>query len=95
MALVSCRECGKKISDSTNTCPQCGAKQRVLSKSQVAYLAWGIVFIVFASFFNYVGIVEGGYDASVLAPMIPLYVIGIVLLILFNNSKKKSATKVN
>jgi TM2 domain-containing membrane protein YozV len=27
MAMVHCRECGAKISDSAPTCPKCGAKQ--------------------------------------------------------------------
>lgn len=27
MALVHCRDCGKKLSDSAKTCPACGAQQ--------------------------------------------------------------------
>jgi hypothetical protein len=27
MVMIHCRECGKKISDSANVCPQCGAQQ--------------------------------------------------------------------
>lgn len=27
MALVHCRECGKRISDTATACPKCGAKQ--------------------------------------------------------------------
>lgn len=32
MALITCRECGKEISDSAYTCPQCGAPQKSANK---------------------------------------------------------------
>ena len=29
MALTTCKECGKEISDTAFTCPQCGSKRRI------------------------------------------------------------------
>jgi ribosomal protein L40E len=34
MALVHCRDCGKKVSDSAKTCPHCGAKQLSFRKKK-------------------------------------------------------------
>jgi len=33
MAMVFCRECGKKVSEKAKTCPSCGAPQRAVRKA--------------------------------------------------------------
>jgi hypothetical protein len=43
MSLISCSECGNKISSSAKTCPQCGAKNTKQS--------WGIGKKLVAGFF--------------------------------------------
>ena len=50
MALVSCKECGKKISSSTKTCPHCGKKQNGTNWKGILYIV-GVVYTV--GFINY------------------------------------------
>lgn len=39
MALITCKECQAKISDSAPTCPQCGAKRpKAASRLQIAFV---------------------------------------------------------
>jgi hypothetical protein len=41
MAMIHCRDCGKKISDRADFCPHCGARAGAISKGWVALLlAW-------------------------------------------------------
>ena len=57
MALKKCSECGKMISPSANTCPQCGAHQNNILKLfalglLLCLLGWILMDIShFASFF--------------------------------------------
>lgn len=45
MAMVYCRECGKKISDTAEACPYCGAKQKN-TPAGVKRLNWTTTLIV-------------------------------------------------
>lgn len=47
MALIKCRECGKKISDKTNICPNCGYKNKSVSKLIIIILSVIIVILLF------------------------------------------------
>lgn len=48
MALVKCRECGKKISDTAEVCPHCGKKSPVPTPKEITAnnKAYGIGFII-------------------------------------------------
>ena len=48
MALITCTECGKEVSDQANSCPQCGAKKfkPKPAKKPTSMLTWAIAAIV-------------------------------------------------
>lgn len=63
MALVNCKECGKEISESAISCPNCGAPQQnngheaiVENKQKSSLKIWGL-------FIGMVLLVGGGYYA--------------------------------
>ena len=47
MSLISCKECGKEISKTAKTCPNCGAKNRKSSRTPIILLLVIIIFIFF------------------------------------------------
>ena len=49
MALITCKECGKEISNSAKSCPQCGAK-----RSSPLSTVWTVVKVVVAVFVGFV-----------------------------------------
>lgn len=42
MALVSCKECGHKVSDTADKCPSCGVKLKPKTSGLTKFAAWGI-----------------------------------------------------
>src|SRR6266446_2966832 len=46
MALVKCRECGKEISSSAASCPNCGKRQTSLGTKLVVVMTLVVAFIV-------------------------------------------------
>ncbi|MBU4351618.1 MAG: TM2 domain-containing protein [Nanoarchaeota archaeon] len=51
MAMVHCRECGKKISDTASSCPKCGAHQKDGARKKVN---WNTA-IILAIFLGWIG----------------------------------------
>lgn len=49
MALVKCKECGKEVSETANTCPHCGAKNPGITPAKVGKGCLGV--FVFALVF--------------------------------------------
>ena len=52
---VHCRECGKKISETANTCPYCGAKQRGMRSAETKTLNYTLTLIM-SIFFGWFGV---------------------------------------
>ena len=56
MALVKCKECGKEISNTAKTCPNCGAVQKKSGFGCLTIIliivALGVLLAVFASLFS-------------------------------------------
>jgi len=53
---VHCRECGKKISETANTCPYCGARQRRgIHKGEGKEVNWTLTLIM-SIFFGMIGV---------------------------------------
>lgn len=54
MALISCSECGKEVSDTALTCPGCGATINLVEKTKgllkwsfkITAAVWGIMAII-------------------------------------------------
>ena len=49
MALVSCHECGSKVSTKADRCPQCGAKPKPRTKTSTKIIAGLFGFVILAS----------------------------------------------
>jgi len=49
MALMSCKECGRKVSRNAKKCPQCGVR----IKRNIPLFAWPAIFVVFLSAIGY------------------------------------------
>ncbi len=45
MALMTCTECKKEVSDSAKTCPHCGAKVKKLRSPVMSSLIWVLLFV--------------------------------------------------
>lgn len=50
MAMVYCRECGKKVSDTAKACPHCGAVQKAVKKVDF------VLTLVMSIFFGWLGV---------------------------------------
>ncbi len=50
MAMIYCRECGKKYSDKSKSCPKCGYTSQIAIDNQM------VIYLVSAFFLGYVGI---------------------------------------
>lgn len=48
MPLIACRECGQRISDKAQSCPQCGAPTRPKKSSNVGVGCGTVLFIIIA-----------------------------------------------
>lgn len=46
MALITCKECSAKISDSAKQCPQCGAKNKTTSRLTIFIAGLFLIFII-------------------------------------------------
>lgn len=49
MALKSCRECGKQVSEAAKTCPQCGIEKPFISGAEKlgsALVAWFWIIVI-------------------------------------------------
>jgi hypothetical protein len=65
MALIHCYECGKKISETAPTCPECGAKQHIKPKSNNIFLvAFIIVLLGIGGYFAFQYFSNSGSDSS-------------------------------
>lgn len=56
MALIKCKECGKEISDSVNSCPHCGyvyKKTKEMTTMKVVRIILVVAFIGIALFFGF------------------------------------------
>lgn len=54
MAMVYCRECGKKIADSASACPSCGARQANV-RGVITKANWTLV-LVMSVVFGFFGV---------------------------------------
>lgn len=59
MAMITCRECGKQISDTADICPHCGAKVNqitVKSSASSKHLIIYVTLIILGAFVFFVGL---------------------------------------
>ena len=55
MAMVHCRECGAKISETAGSCPKCGARQSGGGSGATKKVNWGIALLL-SIFVGYFGV---------------------------------------
>jgi hypothetical protein len=58
MAMKTCKECGKEVSSSAKTCPNCGAKQGT-GCIKIGFIAFGVLVVL-----GVIVILRGGGDKS-------------------------------
>ena len=86
MALISCPECDKEISDSANACPNCGRPIEKYTKSETRKIK-GMI-----NLYEFIAIVFGllGFISLVYPPLsIIFFLIMIVVFLKSNKYKKK------